>query len=365
VQTFALKFEFEGDARLRFEQVKEACRALAGAPNLWTMVCPRRQWYEATITQKLPRLVTTEQEIWCLKSGSEEAFFLPHVLLLWRSRRFEAVAYTDLAIAYDDALQLERGMVKPGAEIAGHRWLHTRKDGGPDLRFKYNPRFPFVRYGRAGFWAENGWYCLLQTTPTAYAQRFYEIISPRRPEADREAQARATSSRSAYEEAESASHSNGPSERDELFEQALRICVEMKRASTSVLQRRLRIGYGRAAAILNAMEREGFIGPADGARPRQILGRAYELVAQWEAEERSGARAHTKQEPSSSKAKSPYEVLGISPGASAEEITAAYRKLAQMYHPDKVANLAPEYKEIAERRMKEINEAYERLRKRP
>ena len=46
-------------------------------------------------------------------------------------------------------------------------------------------------------------------------------------------------------------------EHDELFEEALRICVEMKRASTSVLQRRLRIGYGRAAAILDIMEREG------------------------------------------------------------------------------------------------------------
>jgi DNA segregation ATPase FtsK/SpoIIIE, S-DNA-T family len=80
----------------------------------------------------------------------------------------------------------------------------------------------------------------------------------------------------------------GSGERDELFEQAMRICVEMKRASTSVLQRRLRIGYGRAAAILDAMEREGFIGPADGARPRQILGRAYETVAHWEEQERDG-----------------------------------------------------------------------------
>ena len=71
-------------------------------------------------------------------------------------------------------------------------------------------------------------------------------------------------------------------ERDELFEDALRICVEMKRASTSVLQRRLRIGYGRAAAILDMMEREGFIGQADGARPRPVLGRAYELVADWD-----------------------------------------------------------------------------------
>jgi len=71
-------------------------------------------------------------------------------------------------------------------------------------------------------------------------------------------------------------------ERDELFEQALRICVEMKRASTSVLQRRLRIGYGRAAAILDMMEREGYIGQADGARPRPITGRAYEIVAHWD-----------------------------------------------------------------------------------
>jgi len=71
-------------------------------------------------------------------------------------------------------------------------------------------------------------------------------------------------------------------ERDELFEQALRICCEMKRASTSVLQRRLRIGYGRAAAILDALEREGFIGQADGARPRPVLSRAYETVSHWD-----------------------------------------------------------------------------------
>jgi S-DNA-T family DNA segregation ATPase FtsK/SpoIIIE len=71
-------------------------------------------------------------------------------------------------------------------------------------------------------------------------------------------------------------------EHDELFEEALRICVEMKRASTSVLQRRLRIGYGRAAAILDIMEREGLIGQADGSRPRPVLGRAYELVAEWD-----------------------------------------------------------------------------------
>ena len=73
-------------------------------------------------------------------------------------------------------------------------------------------------------------------------------------------------------------------ERDELFEEALRICVEMKRASTSVLQRRLRIGYGRAAAVLDQMEREGLIGKADGARPRPVLARANEIVSDWDEE---------------------------------------------------------------------------------
>ncbi len=73
-------------------------------------------------------------------------------------------------------------------------------------------------------------------------------------------------------------------ERDELFEEALRIVVDMKRASTSVLQRRLRIGYGRAA-VLDQMEREGLIGQADGARPRPVLARAFELVAEWDEQE--------------------------------------------------------------------------------
>ena len=45
----------------------------------------------------------------------------------------------------------------------------------------------------------------------------------------------------------------------------------------------INIGYGRAAAILDIMEREGLIGQADGSRPRPVLGRAYEMVADWDA----------------------------------------------------------------------------------
>jgi S-DNA-T family DNA segregation ATPase FtsK/SpoIIIE len=64
---------------------------------------------------------------------------------------------------------------------------------------------------------------------------------------------------------------------DELFGGALEIVTDMGRASTSVLQRRLSIGYGRAAKILDTMERRGFIGPAEGSRPRKVLQGAYEF----------------------------------------------------------------------------------------
>jgi S-DNA-T family DNA segregation ATPase FtsK/SpoIIIE len=66
-------------------------------------------------------------------------------------------------------------------------------------------------------------------------------------------------------------------EQDELFDEALLIVTDMGRASTSVLQRRLSIGYGRAAKILDMMERRGFIGPAEGSKPRKVLQAAFEF----------------------------------------------------------------------------------------
>jgi S-DNA-T family DNA segregation ATPase FtsK/SpoIIIE len=62
-------------------------------------------------------------------------------------------------------------------------------------------------------------------------------------------------------------------EKDEMYEQAVRVVVEMGKASTSILQRRLRLGYGRAARLLDVMERDGIIGPPDGSRPREVLKR--------------------------------------------------------------------------------------------
>ncbi len=60
---------------------------------------------------------------------------------------------------------------------------------------------------------------------------------------------------------------------DPAYTDAVRVVLEMGKASTSTLQRRLRLGYGRAARILDMMQREGIIGPPDGSKPREVLKR--------------------------------------------------------------------------------------------
>lgn len=94
----------------------------------------------------------------------------------------------------------------------------------------------------------------------------------------------------------------------------------------------------------------------------------------WHTQFRSAERPHEERshpqppprrpEPSLGQTTMVRKILGVSEDASEAEISAAYHRLAQMYHPDKVAGLAPEFQELADKRMKEINAAYEALKRR-
>ena len=60
-------------------------------------------------------------------------------------------------------------------------------------------------------------------------------------------------------------------EKDELYDEAVKVILQTGQASVSVLQRRLRLGYARAARIIDCMEAEGIVGPYQGSKPRDIL----------------------------------------------------------------------------------------------
>ena len=67
-------------------------------------------------------------------------------------------------------------------------------------------------------------------------------------------------------------------EHDEHYDAAVALVTKTRKASISMVQRHLRIGYNRAARIIEMMEMEGIIGPADGAKPREVLAGNYEEI---------------------------------------------------------------------------------------
>jgi S-DNA-T family DNA segregation ATPase FtsK/SpoIIIE len=91
-----------------------------------------------------------------------------------------------------------------------------------------------------------------------YEQKFLEV-----PKEEREGVAGSA--------ADGESGDSGEEEHDELYNDAVRLVIEFGKASTSLLQRRLRIGYGRAAHLIDLMEQDGIVGAADGPKPREVL----------------------------------------------------------------------------------------------
>ena len=72
-------------------------------------------------------------------------------------------------------------------------------------------------------------------------------------------------------------------------------------------------------------------------------------------------QGQTRTESSQNRSTDPYEILGLKPGASQDEIHRAYRELSQKYHPDKVSHLGEEFQELARQRFVEIQAAYDKI----
>ena len=91
-----------------------------------------------------------------------------------------------------------------------------------------------------------------------------------------------TSPDSSQRELSSDDDDNGSDDDDELYPDAKRTVIEAGKASTSYLQRKLGVGYARAARLMDILEERGVIGPADGAKPRDVIGEgnADELAAE-------------------------------------------------------------------------------------
>jgi DnaJ-domain-containing protein 1 len=87
----------------------------------------------------------------------------------------------------------------------------------------------------------------------------------------------------------------------------------------------------------------------------------YQMISKSGSKVLEGALPKPKGSPKPAGGRPAHEVLGVEPDASPAEIKRAYQQKIQQYHPDRVANAAPELQELAEKRSKELNAAYAQL----
>jgi S-DNA-T family DNA segregation ATPase FtsK/SpoIIIE len=88
----------------------------------------------------------------------------------------------------------------------------------------------------------------------------------------------------------------GGGERDELYDAAVRVVMESNQASVTILQRRMRLGYTRAARMIDVMEQDGLVGPYEGSKPRRILVDREEWLKASVAPKDASAGAETNQD---------------------------------------------------------------------
>jgi hypothetical protein len=279
---YPLYYELDQNSAARFDVIKRACGSLSQSNKIWALPSlPGYSYLMGSVTpvwigQQQPPLISTNVDVWALAVSGWRMFFLPDNIYIFQNNSYSTLSYESLRISSGDRRAFQYQAIPPDAQVVDRTWQHTRKDGLPDLRYKYNPTIPIVLYGLIHIEADSGWNLILQTSNSAIAQQFVNQIR-------------------------------------------------------SVLPDRYKRTYQQPPRDSKQQSKRG-------------------------EQKRSSYSSNTT--------KSPYEVLGVAPGASLNAITAAYREQARKNHPDKVANLDPEFRELAERRMKAINAAYQELKRR-
>ncbi|WP_437193420.1 DUF4236 domain-containing protein [Planctomicrobium sp. SH527] len=124
-----------------------------------------------------PPYLKTNVSIPGIRLQGATLYFLPDLLLLYRSDGIGAIQYEDLKVKCSQLQFLESGILPADAKVVGQTWRHTRKDGGPDLRYKDNPQIPICLYDEVQLTSSNGLQEVLQVSQSGAGSRLSGAVS--------------------------------------------------------------------------------------------------------------------------------------------------------------------------------------------
>jgi DnaJ-domain-containing protein 1 len=396
--TSKLVFEMDEDVARRFLELRHGFSRFASCRGVWFVPHGSRHperakeigataplhRYRVRPELSTPPRVHSNLKVPTLHAGRLSFYFFPDRVYVYGVRKISTIAYEEIVPQAIRHHYMEDDEVPSDACIAGSTWRYVHPDGTKDLHYHNNYQVPIVIYGEMRLTGPKSLDALYQCSQPDAAPLFASALAGMSAVGEERHAARVEEEEA--EEAASAAESDEPEiesgERDPRFDEALAVAVSAGYASSSLLATRMQMKFERATSIVEMMEDEGYVEPARGTEPRLVKQSARRCVELLDRLSGSSSEEHKTRNDSSraragrtsgwrpvgratrGKGKTAEDVLGVVLDATPEEVAAAYHQLAQLYHPDKVANLAPEFMVIAERRMREINAAYHELTRR-
>jgi cold shock CspA family protein len=380
-RTSELLYQLADGSGEQFALMQAAFQTLARSQKIWLVqqeAAGKVQQESARGADRIVRLpvgvrndnppwINTNVSVWTIDLGRTKLFFFPDRLLVWDSRKYRAVSYESLGIAFAPTRFMEDGKPPGDSEVVDRAWRYADKEGEPDPRYASNTQLPVVLYGSIIFGAQNQLLAHLYVSSREVASRFAKEFRASLRSLGSGDDSNATSSASAEPGAKRSRTAKSPGTQS-----------SRARLRGRVKWFNIEKGYGFITAqsgqevmvILSQILADGLRSLPEGVAVEFEVVRgargpmAVNVAVVGNDQPRRGWQGTGPQKQhEKAQASSPWEVLGVEVGASEDDVVAAYRRMAQMYHPDKVANLGPELKELADRKMREINAAYEALKR--
>lgn len=283
-RTTVISYELKDSALKRFNGIKNSFEILSKSASIWRLKSFTNDRNEPLdVLKEQPPYISTDVTIWSLDSNYISFYFLPDYIFVWHNKKYGVVSYDSINVAFSTNTYVSTGNTPKDSTIVDYVFQHTRKDGNPDRRYKYNPSFPLVKYGILEIKALNGWSILLQVSNISAASSFADTFNQQ---------------------------------------------------------------------VLNKQTNK------NTNKDYQTNTNSYQKNAnynQWDSDPKTPTVGEI--------VKLAHGVLEIKVGATREQIIAAYREQVRNYHPDKVVQFSPKIAELAEEKMKQINAAYETLKK--
>lgn len=301
-----LYYEFDDESRKMYNSLKEVLIILSNNKKLWqvnssTEVFNRKynagagssiKRNNAYITTKMPWFIKTNIKVYGLSLKNQKMFFTPDRVLVFRPfRKVFGCTYNDMFLGISTTRFVESERVNSDSEIVDYTWRYANADGGRDLRFSNNRRFPVCKYGEFTIKSPNGIHTLIefsnhnlsddvQSNLIIFGNQFNKILAKSKGILkDKNAEEKVENDDEfdvdkimvkSVDELKEKFESDEPVD-DPMYDEVVEFAITTGKISASLLQRRFRFGYNRAVMLIDLLESRGIIGPANGSKPREVL----------------------------------------------------------------------------------------------